>query len=86
MTEGSGENAIYKLMKMPILAYSPIINELEKYHEQGIDICFVYGDRDWIDTNMNGTHISQQLRDKGEKVFIIDDCDHHLYLDNPVQL
>jgi len=73
-------------MKMPILAYTPIFNELDKLKSEGIEMCFVYGDRDWIDTSLGGTNVSVMLKERGEKVFTIHDSDHHLYLDNPQQL
>ncbi|CAI2369950.1 unnamed protein product [Moneuplotes crassus] len=86
MREQSGEKAIFKLMKMPILAYTPIYDELDKLNSHKIEISFVYGDRDWIDTQMGGTNVSQLLKRRGEKVSIIHDSDHHLYLDNPEDL
>eukprot|EP00344_Euplotes_crassus_P002978 CAMPEP_0197007416 /NCGR_PEP_ID=MMETSP1380-20130617/40475_1 /TAXON_ID=5936 /ORGANISM="Euplotes crassus, Strain CT5" /LENGTH=71 /DNA_ID=CAMNT_0042427485 /DNA_START=223 /DNA_END=434 /DNA_ORIENTATION=- len=71
MRNGSGERAIFKLMKMPILAYTPIYDELDKFKEHGIDLAFVYGDRDWMNTDMNEINISAQLQQKGEKVYIL---------------
>ena len=73
-------------MKMPILAHTPIFNELDKFKSQGIEKSFVYGDRDWIDTWMGGPPVSEMLRERGEKVYIIEDSDHHIYLDNSDQL
>ena len=73
-------------MEMPILAHTPIFNELDRFKEQGIDVAFLYGDRDWIDTQMGDLHVSQLLKKRGEKVYILDDSDHHLYLDNHLQL
>ena len=70
-------------MKTPIVAYTPIFNELDTYHSHGIDITFVYGDRDWLNTAMNGRKVSKQLKDRGEKVLMVEDSDHHLYMDNP---
>lgn len=86
MRNGTAEKAIFKFMEMPILAYTPIFDGIDQMKNDGIDMYFVYGDRDWIDTDMGGEHISKKLKSRGEKVFILDDCDHQLYLDNPVQL
>jgi pimeloyl-ACP methyl ester carboxylesterase len=86
MINGTAEKAIFRLMEMPILAYSPIFDGIDKMKKDGIELYFVYGDRDWIDTDMGGEHMSKVLKDRGEKVFVLDDCDHQLYLDNPVQL
>mmetsp|Transcript_16368 Transcript_16368/g.18201 ORF Transcript_16368/g.18201 Transcript_16368/m.18201 type:complete len:91 (+) Transcript_16368:402-674(+) len=61
LRKGPGERAMMKVMEMPILARTPIYNELDNLKDQGIDIWFVYGDRDWIDTNMSGIHVSQLL-------------------------
>ena len=86
MREGSAERSIFKIMEMPILAYTPIFNELETISSYGIDLYIVYGDRDWIDTDMGNVKISERLKEAGYKVYILEDCDHQLYLDNPQDL
>jgi len=86
MRSGSAEIAIFKLMEQPILAFDPIFNEIDNIKRSGVKLYFVYGDRDWIDTDMANVRISSQLKEKGEKVFILEDCDHHLYFDNPEEL
>lgn len=62
-----------------------ISNFLEEYKEHGIEISFYYGSYDWMDTSFNGSHVSEQLRDAGERVYIVDDAGHHLYFGNPEQ-
>ena len=73
-------------MRNPIMAFTPIFNELDTFKFNGIEVFIVYGDRDWMDTDLNIAKVSDQLIEKGEKVFILQDSNHHLYLDNPKEL
>jgi len=45
----------------------------------------MYGDEDWMDLNLSGHHISFVLKEWGAKVYLINDSDHHMYIDNPQQ-
>jgi len=83
MMRGSSEFG-FGLM-FPDLMYSDkaISNFIEEYKEHGIEISFYYGTHDWMDTKFNGENISQQLTDRGEKVYIIHDAGHHIYFCNP---
>ena len=83
MIQNSGEESIFRIMENPIIAYTPIFYEVDKIISKGTQVFFVYGDRDWIDTDMSGIHISSKLKEAGYKVYMLDDWDHHLYLDNP---
>ena len=83
MIQNSGEKAIFKLMEMPILAFTPLFNDLEDLTSNNIDVSFVYGDLDWIDTDMSNTRISRKLIEAGYNVKYVKDSDHHLYFDNP---
>ena len=69
----SGEESIFKIMENPILAYTSIFYEVDKIIERGTKIYFVYGDRDWIDTDMGGKHISAKLKEAGYKVYMLND-------------
>ena len=83
MIQNSGEKAIFKLMEQPILAFTPLFNDLEDLTSNNIDVSFVYGDLDWIDTDMSDTRISRKLIEAGYNVKYVKDSDHHLYFDNP---
>ena len=63
-----------------------IIDHIDDLKEQGIEVSFYYGSRDWMDTDFNDKKISEILIERGEKVFIIDNSDHRLYFDNPDEL
>eukprot|EP00344_Euplotes_crassus_P003544 CAMPEP_0197001316 /NCGR_PEP_ID=MMETSP1380-20130617/6039_1 /TAXON_ID=5936 /ORGANISM="Euplotes crassus, Strain CT5" /LENGTH=103 /DNA_ID=CAMNT_0042418925 /DNA_START=146 /DNA_END=454 /DNA_ORIENTATION=+ len=75
MRNGPAEKAISKLLILPILAHTPIFDNLDTYRAAGITTYFVYGDRDWLDTFLNGPPVSEQLREKGENVYVIENSD-----------
>lgn len=83
MRAGISERAILKMMESPILAYTPIYNEINRIKNDGIDLYIVYGDRDWIDTSMGDLPISMRLKEEGEKVYYVEDAEHQFFLDNP---
>lgn len=83
MTKDSGDNAINKMMKTPVMPYTSILDELPSLTENlKINVSFVYGDRDWLDTQMAMVKISSTLIALGYKVTFVPDSDHHLYIDN----
>lgn len=43
----------------------------------------MYGTHDWMDLDLIGEPVSETLQKKGIKVYMIEDSDHHLYIDNP---
>ena len=69
-----------------LLTDNPIIDHIDDLKDQGIEVSFYYGSRDWMNTDFNDKKISEILIERGEKVFIIDNSDHHLYFDNPDEL
>ena len=50
MSKESGEQAISYLMDFYILPYKPIVNDMDTFKQLDIDVTFVYGDKDWLDT------------------------------------
>lgn len=82
MLKESGENALYKILRTHALAYSPYFDDLEELRRNNIEVSFVYGDKDWLDTDINKKKVSQQLKEAGYKVDILENCGHHLYFDN----
>ena len=49
-------------------------------------ISFYYGAKDWMDPVPAMFLIEQKLVRDGAKLYFIDESDHHLYLDNPVDM
>ena len=54
LRSGSGEHALHKLFINGLVPYSPIIDSLDGFDSSGIKYSFIYGDRDWMDTDFNG--------------------------------
>ena len=73
MLRSSGENSLYKILKTSVLANNPYFDDVIDLKDRGMKISFVYGDRDWLDTDMNDVKISQQLKDAGFKVDVLED-------------
>ena len=86
MRKGSSESALHSLFEYGIIPYTPIIDSLKDFKEQGIEVSFHYGTRDWMDTEFNGEKVSQILKEEGADVYMVDDADHHLYFDNPQEM
>ena len=90
MTKDSGESAITYFMDVFIIPIYPILNDMDKYKSLGIDVTFVYGDNDWLDTGISfllsfiyldfsGKKISEQLKEKGYKVDVVSNSEHNIY-------
>ena len=82
LRSGSGEHALHVMFEHGLLTDNSIIDYIEFLKEQGIEVSFYYGSRDWIHTDFSEKKVSEILLDRGEKVYIIDNSDHHLYFDN----
>lgn len=83
MNEGTSEYAVNIMFPHLMLIDKAIESNLHLYKKHDIDISFYYGDNDWTDSNFKGDNVSQQLKDKGTKVYVIKEAGHHLYFDNP---
>lgn len=64
------------------MAETPYFDDLKDLKDKGMDISFVYGDEDWLDTDLNEVKVSEQLKKAGFKVDVLEKCGHHLYFDN----
>mmetsp|Transcript_3993 Transcript_3993/g.3339 ORF Transcript_3993/g.3339 Transcript_3993/m.3339 type:complete len:216 (-) Transcript_3993:80-727(-) len=83
MRDGSSEYAFRKMFPFFQRSDRAISNYLDEYKKLGVEISFYYGTDDWMNTSFNGLHVSQQLENEGEKVYIIEDAGHHIYFCNP---
>jgi hypothetical protein len=86
MAKESSEVAITRLMQFYIIPHTPILHELNRFKELGIEVVFAYGDKDWLDTEFNGQKISDQLKEAGHTVDIISKSEHNLYMFNYQEL
>ena len=73
MQRESGDKALYKILRTSVLAYEPYFNDIIKLKKDGMKISFVYGDDDWLDTDMNDVKVSIQLRNAGFKVDVLEE-------------
>ena len=87
MSDGSSEYAFNIMFPNFMITDKAIMNNLDEYKENGIgkdyaiiviEYCFLYGSKDWLDTNLNGDFVSTQLEKSNEKVHIIDRAGHHV--------
>jgi len=85
MREGSTEYAIFICFELGMYAVNPL--ELENRlgnPEFDCPISFIYGDIDWMDFRGGERIIAKnKYKDGLSQVYIVNECDHHLYLDNP---
>ncbi len=82
----SGEYALNTLLSPGSWAKNPLIHRLPALD---VPVSFYYGARDWMDPVPAMFLIEQKLlAASGDraKLYFIDDADHHLYLDNPVDM
>lgn len=65
------------------------VNPLELENRLGtpefdLPVSFIYGDIDWMDYRGGQRIIDKnKYKDGLSQLYIVSDCDHHLYLDNP---
>ena len=96
MREGSTEYAIFICFEIGLWALNPLESETRLGNPDiAIPISFYYGDSDWMD-HRGGRRVvdknifkysNEATEDKGmSQVHIINESDHHLYLDNPKEL
>ncbi|CAI2370262.1 unnamed protein product [Moneuplotes crassus] len=81
----SAESAIHVLFTRNFIPKHPLIEAIDApdgFKARGIDTCFIYGDSDWLDMNMNGPKVSAVLAEEGHNVHVLEDSDHHLFFDN----
>lgn len=71
LAKGSGEYAMSKLIELTLHAYDPLYLDLLYLRDQNIPIKLAFGDDDYINTNFNGSHISDTLTAEGFDVHII---------------
>lgn len=96
MREGSTEYAIFICFEIGLWAFNPLESEKRLGNpEIAIPISFYYGDSDWMDyrggQRIVDKNIFKYSNDETQKkalskLYIIQDSDHHLYLDNPKEL
>lgn len=55
MIPSSSEITVFKILQNPVLVYTSIYDSLEYLESKNVDISFVYGDQDWLDTQFTGT-------------------------------
>jgi pimeloyl-ACP methyl ester carboxylesterase len=79
----SGEYALNTILSPGSWAKNPLIHRLPALE---VPISFYYGAKDWMDPVPAMFLIEQKLVRDGSKLYFIDDSDHHLYLDNPVDM
>ena len=90
MAKGSSEYAFNIMFPNFMITDKAIMNNLQTYKDNGIgninkillylDYWFFYGTRDWMDTNLNKDFVSDQLKSKDEKVYMIKKAGHHVGL------
>jgi pimeloyl-ACP methyl ester carboxylesterase len=51
-----------------------------------VPVSFYYGEKDWMDPVPAMFLIDQNQLSVDAKIYFIDGSDHHLYLDNPVDM
>ncbi|CAI2370287.1 unnamed protein product [Moneuplotes crassus] len=81
----SAESAIHVLFTRNFIPQHPLIEAIDApdgFKARGIDTCFIYGDSDWLDMNMNGPKVSAVLAEEGHNVHVLEDSNHHLFFDN----
>jgi len=81
---GSGEFALRVMFKYCLFTDKPIVKMLPEMKRNGIEVSFYFGSKDWMDNAYGGEKVSDTLKGLGEKVYIIENSDHQLALDNPV--
>ena len=79
----SGEYALNTILSPGSWAKNPLINRLPSLE---VPVSFYYGAKDWMDPVPAMFLVEQKLIREGAQVYFIDDSDHHLYLDNPVDM
>jgi cardiolipin-specific phospholipase len=83
MRPASGEYALNTILMPGSWAKNPLIHRLPCLQ---VPVAFYYGERDWMDPYPAMQLIEENLLPSGAKLHVIDDSDHHLYLDNPVDM
>lgn len=82
---GSTEHAIFVCFNHLMWAH----HSLDKDDRLGgipIPVSFYFGDRDWMWTEAGDLIVSKNpYKGTHSHVFVIENSDHHLYFDNPVQ-
>ena len=83
MRPPSGEYALNTILMPGSWAKKPLI-----YRMPGLKVrcAFYYGERDWMDPYPAMYLIEEKQLPASGKLYVIDDSDHHLYLDNPVDM
>ena len=85
MKDGSSEYAIFTCFHLGMYAINPLIAEQRLGNKDlNLPISFWYGDRDWMDVEP-GRKIAENnmYHDKLNFVYLVNDSDHHMYMDNP---
>lgn len=54
LRSGSGEHALNILFVEGIVPYTPLVDSLEFFDKHNIKYSFIYGDKDWMNTDFNG--------------------------------
>uniref|UniRef100_A0A7S2WI46 AB hydrolase-1 domain-containing protein n=1 Tax=Mucochytrium quahogii TaxID=96639 RepID=A0A7S2WI46_9STRA len=78
---GSGEHALSKLLAPGAYAKKPLCEELPKL--EGVNLLFVYGDRDWMDASAGERLAFSSLQHLPTAEVITVPGSHHVYLDHP---
>ena len=79
----SGEFALSTILSPGSWAKNPLINRMPALE---VPVSFYYGEKDWMDPVPAMFLIDQNQLRVNAKIYFIDGSDHHLYLDNPVDM
>ena len=83
MRPASGEYALNTILLPGSWAKNPLIHRLT---ELQVPVAFFYGEKDWMDPYPAMFLIEEKMLSVSAKLHVIDDSNHHLYLDNPVDM
>ncbi len=83
MRPGCGEYALNTILQPGSWAKSPLIHRLPTLQ---VKVSFFYGERDWMDPYPAMHLIEEKFLPEGTNLHVIDNSDHHLYLDNPIDM
>ena len=71
-----------------MFAHNPLLSKNKLGNENfPLAVSFIYGDRDWMDSNGGRTIVEiNKFKDTYSQVYILSNSGHHLNQDNPSEL
>lgn len=88
MRPGSTEYTLFILFQPFMKAHMGLCHD-DLLPQLEIPVAFMYGDEDWMRMDMQGAIIAKEKRDKAglqTEIYELDNCGHHLYMENPEQM